>query len=62
MVINALPKDVTDIEKLATLMYDRMIKREEEGIAKLRQVIDFATDDDCAFLTLWRCFSPLIAL
>jgi hypothetical protein len=29
------------------MMYNRMLDREEEGIVKLRQVIDFATDDEC---------------
>jgi hypothetical protein len=28
-------------------MYSRMLQREEEGIEKLREVIRFATDDDC---------------
>lgn len=34
---------------MADEMYARMVKREDEAIEKLRQVIDFATDDDCEY-------------
>lgn len=44
-----LPTTTADIQNLATLMYDRMIKREEDAIEKLKQVIDFATKDECAW-------------
>jgi hypothetical protein len=40
---------VEAIKKVAGEMYSRMLQREEEGIEKLRQVIEFATDDDCKF-------------
>ncbi|KAF8846312.1 ATP-dependent DNA helicase [Paxillus ammoniavirescens] len=46
-VLNSLPKTVEEIQDVANLMYERMLDREEESIMKLRQVIEFATDDDC---------------
>jgi len=48
-IINALPKEQEEIKNIAELMYKRMLEREEEGIAKLRQVIYFATNDECEF-------------
>ncbi|KIJ21817.1 hypothetical protein PAXINDRAFT_165198 [Paxillus involutus ATCC 200175] len=46
-VLNSLPKTVEEIQDVANLMYERMLGREEESITKLRQVIEFATNDDC---------------
>ncbi|KAF9229212.1 ATP-dependent DNA helicase [Gyrodon lividus] len=46
-VLNTLPKTVEEIQDVANLMYERMLGREEESITKLRQVIEFATNDDC---------------
>ncbi|KIY50542.1 hypothetical protein FISHEDRAFT_57358 [Fistulina hepatica ATCC 64428] len=37
-------------------MYDRMIGREDEGIHKLGQVINFAKDDDCLAAHLAQYF------
>jgi hypothetical protein len=36
-----------------------MLKREDEGIEKLRQVVEFATDDDCE---AWLIYSYLVSL
>jgi uncharacterized membrane protein YgcG len=46
-IVNALPKQEEEIKTIAEMMYKRMLDREEEGIVKLRGVIDFATNDDC---------------
>lgn len=47
MVVNPLPKTSEGIQALADLIYERMLAREEEAVQKLKQVIDFATGDDC---------------
>ncbi|KAG2154770.1 ATP-dependent DNA helicase [Suillus clintonianus] len=46
-IVNPLPKEQEDIVNIAEMMYKRMLDREEEAIVKLRQVIDFAIDDEC---------------
>lgn len=46
-MLKELPKTAEAIKQLAGEMYLRMMQREEEDIEKLRQVIAFATDDDC---------------
>lgn len=50
-VINPLPKDIEEIEVLAKAMYERMLKREDEAVRKLHQVIEFATADECEILS-----------
>jgi hypothetical protein len=47
LICNPLPKTTEEIENVTEMMYKRMVSREDEAIAKLRQVIDFATSDDC---------------
>lgn len=42
-----MPKTTEEIKQIADDMYARMLKREDEAVQKLRQVIQFATDDDC---------------
>jgi hypothetical protein len=49
-VLKELPVTVEAIKKVAGDIYLRMLEREEEGIEKLRQVVAFATDDDCNVL------------
>jgi hypothetical protein len=49
-VLKELPVTAEAIKQVAGDMYLRMLKREDEGIEKLRQVITFATDDDCNVL------------
>ena len=46
-VLNELPKSTEEIKNVASMIYHRMTKREDEGIQKLRQVIAFATGEDC---------------
>ncbi|KAG1749921.1 ATP-dependent DNA helicase [Suillus paluster] len=46
-IVNPLPKELEEIVNITDMMYKRMLDREEEAIVKLRQVIDFATDDAC---------------
>lgn len=42
-----LPKDTEGIKNLANLMYQRMLQREDEAVRKIKEVIDFATTDEC---------------
>lgn len=44
---NPLPKDAEGITELADKIYVRMVERENEAVAKIQQVIQFATNDDC---------------
>ncbi|KAI0082274.1 ATP-dependent DNA helicase [Panus rudis PR-1116 ss-1] len=46
-VLNEMPKEAEGIRVLADLIYQRMLQREQETIQKIRQVIDFAVNDDC---------------
>ena len=70
-----MPKNVEDIERLADQMYTGMVKRETEAVEKMRQVIEFATDDNCrcsmrscigslglidVYLQVWRKVWPRI--
>ncbi|RDB29220.1 putative ATP-dependent DNA helicase RecQ [Hypsizygus marmoreus] len=55
-ILKALPKTTEEIKTIAGEMFSRMLKREEEGIEKLRQVIEFATDDDCLAHNLAKYF------
>jgi hypothetical protein len=47
LICNPLPKTTNPIEDITDKMYQRMVAREDEAIQKLRQVIDFATGEDC---------------
>ncbi|KAG6912027.1 hypothetical protein DXG01_000275 [Tephrocybe rancida] len=55
-VLKALPKQTDEIKKMAENFHSGMIKREEEGVEKIRQVIEFATDDDCLAHNLAKYF------
>ncbi|KAF5385259.1 hypothetical protein D9615_001455 [Tricholomella constricta] len=55
-VLKPLPKDTAEIMRMAGKLHSRMLKREEEGIEKLRQVIEFATDQDCLAHNLAKYF------
>ncbi|KAJ7169808.1 P-loop containing nucleoside triphosphate hydrolase protein [Mycena filopes] len=44
---NTLPKTAEGIEEIADKLYAGMRKREEDGVAKLKQVLDLVTDDEC---------------
>ncbi|KZT72807.1 ATP-dependent DNA helicase [Daedalea quercina L-15889] len=46
-VLKPLPKAPEEIQALADKLYARMLAREEEAVQKLRQVVEFATNDDC---------------
>ncbi|KAI0375106.1 ATP-dependent DNA helicase [Pilatotrama ljubarskyi] len=52
MVLKPLPKANKEIKNLANMMYQRMVAREDEAVEKIRQVIQFATTDDCMAQTL----------
>ncbi|KAI0655184.1 ATP-dependent DNA helicase [Cubamyces menziesii] len=47
LVMKPLPKGLKDINALATQIYHRMVAREEEAVEKIREVMKFATTDDC---------------
>ncbi|KAI0651958.1 ATP-dependent DNA helicase [Trametes meyenii] len=47
MVIKPLSRNLKEVKDLATMMYQRMVAREDEAVEKIRQVIQFATADDC---------------
>jgi hypothetical protein len=47
LICNPLPKTTDAIEDITDKIYQRMVAREDEAIQKLRQVIDFATGEDC---------------
>ncbi|KAJ7492693.1 ATP-dependent DNA helicase [Mycena latifolia] len=53
---NPLPKTPEGIEKVADQLYEDMKKREEDGVAKLRQVLELATDDECLPRNLSKYF------
>ncbi|KAH9937035.1 ATP-dependent DNA helicase [Fomitopsis serialis] len=46
-VLKPLPKAPEEIQALADQLFTRMLAREEESVQKLRQVMEFATNDDC---------------
>lgn len=54
MATKPLPRALKDIKNLAEMMYQRMVAREEEAVEKIRQVIQFATTDDCGYLRWFR--------
>lgn len=47
LIRNPLPITVEEIDNVTEMMYQRMLAREEEAVQKIRQVINFATTDDC---------------
>ncbi|KAJ7103619.1 ATP-dependent DNA helicase [Mycena belliarum] len=51
-----LPKTPEGIEKVAAQLYQGMKKREEDGVAKLREVLQLATDDECIPRNLTQYF------
>ncbi|KAJ6575034.1 ATP-dependent DNA helicase [Mycena capillaripes] len=53
---NPLPKTAEGIEKIVDLLFAGMRKREEEGIAKLKEVLELATDDECIPRNLSKYF------
>lgn len=46
-ILNSLPMEKEEIANIAEMMYNRMLDKEEEAIVKLRQVINFATNNEC---------------
>ncbi|KAJ7487526.1 ATP-dependent DNA helicase [Mycena galericulata] len=53
---NPLPKSTDGIEKVAAKLFAGMQKREEDGVAKLREVLALATDDECIPRNLSKYF------
>ena len=53
LICNPLPKTTEEIENVTEMMHKRMVVREEEAIEKLRQVIKFATSEDCKRSPFW---------
>ncbi|KAJ6604577.1 ATP-dependent DNA helicase [Mycena vulgaris] len=52
----SLPKTSDGIEKVAAQLYEGMRKREEDGVAKLRQVLELVKDDECLPRNLSKYF------
>jgi hypothetical protein len=46
-ILKEFPKDQKRIEEIADKLFNRLLIKEEEAVGKLRQVIEFATEDDC---------------
>ncbi|KAI0321730.1 ATP-dependent DNA helicase [Amylostereum chailletii] len=55
-VLNPLPKSPEELGNVVELLYDGMLRREQEAIDKLRGVIRFATTDDCLAQSLASYF------
>ncbi|KAJ7932472.1 P-loop containing nucleoside triphosphate hydrolase protein [Mycena leptocephala] len=53
---NPLPKTADGIEKIADKLLAGMQKREEDGVARLKQVLDLVTDDECIPRNLSKYF------
>lgn len=49
-ILEPLPKDREGIEKLVDLLYERMLRREDEAIDKLYKVMELGMKDECEFL------------
>ena len=47
---NPRPTKPDELKQLTEELYARLLKKEEDDIAKIHQVLDFAKDDDCT----WR--------
>ncbi|KAF7320065.1 hypothetical protein MKEN_00790800 [Mycena kentingensis (nom. inval.)] len=47
LVLKTFPSKPSEITAIADKFYADMLKREEDGIAKIEEVIKLATDDDC---------------
>ncbi|CAK5280504.1 unnamed protein product [Mycena citricolor] len=56
VLASPLPTSDAGIENIADKMFHGMQTREEEGIAKIRQVLKLATDDECLPRSLCRYF------
>ncbi|KII93915.1 hypothetical protein PLICRDRAFT_88210 [Plicaturopsis crispa FD-325 SS-3] len=61
-VLKPLPKTNAEIGDVTEMMFKRMVDREEEAIQKLRQVIEFATADDCLAASLAAYFGDTDAV
>ena len=46
-ITGEIPKSPEEMQNVVDLLYEGMVKRENEAVAKLRGVIKFATTDDC---------------
>ncbi|KZV77469.1 ATP-dependent DNA helicase [Peniophora sp. CONT] len=55
-VLGELPKTPEEVQNVVDLLYEGMVKRENEAVAKLRGVIKFATTDDCLAQSLASYF------
>ncbi|KAJ7225586.1 ATP-dependent DNA helicase [Mycena pura] len=44
---NPLPKTTPEIEAIAEKLFAGMLEREQDGVAKLKEVLDLATADEC---------------
>ncbi|KAG1899302.1 ATP-dependent DNA helicase [Suillus fuscotomentosus] len=61
-ILNPLPMEKEEIANIAEMMYNRMLDKEEEAIVKLRQVINFATNNECMAQCLASYFGDEAAI
>ncbi|KAA1468691.1 ATP-dependent DNA helicase [Dentipellis sp. KUC8613] len=62
LVLKPLPSTTEEIRHIAALMHERMEGREQEAVEKLRQVVTFATADDCLAQSLAAYFGDVDAV
>lgn len=43
---------------MAGEIYSRMLEREKQGIKKIQEVVEFATDDDCKIVAILSSSIP----
>ncbi|KAG1906800.1 uncharacterized protein F5891DRAFT_975517 [Suillus fuscotomentosus] len=61
-ILNSLLMEKEEIANIAEMMYNRMLDKEEEAIVKLRQVINFATNNKCMAQCLASYFGDEVAI
>ncbi|KAH8831382.1 ATP-dependent DNA helicase [Flagelloscypha sp. PMI_526] len=54
--MNGIPTTEADVKGLGKLLHDKMIFQEEDGIKRLKQVIEFATAENCLAVELAKHF------
>ncbi|TRM60229.1 P-loop containing nucleoside triphosphate hydrolase protein [Schizophyllum amplum] len=59
---NPRPTDLAEIKVIAKALYARLLKKEEDDIAKIHQVLNFAKDDDCLAHNIARYFGDADAV
>ncbi|KAF9519866.1 hypothetical protein BS47DRAFT_1002285 [Hydnum rufescens UP504] len=61
-ILKPLPNSMAEITAIAEGMYQGMLKREADAVARLHRVLEFATVDDCLAQTLAAYFGDATAV